>query len=542
MASITISKVYLLDVPLENDYKNTLFFTDAASQQSYFNSRKVKEYSNLSYQRKDYKIRVPEHIDRLYNCNYVMYQNSYYSNKWFYCFIKNMEYINDEVTEIEIETDVIQTWLFDYEVKPSFVEREHVSDDTRGLHTMPEGLETGEYISNSKMIIESGGFCFVVATTRDYFDADFKRVGGCIYNGIYSGMRYYALWTTADLEFFIKEYDGAGYGEDIYSIFVIPTSLIGDVPYNAGSPVYAIPQSANPTKCGELKVGIPTKLDGYTPRNNKLLTFPYQYLLVDNLCGGSTDYRYELFDHIVGCSFRVDGAICPGTSRILVPEAYAQSEESAGSDSVNYGLTLGKYPICNWNSDTYTNWLTQNSLNNQLQMINGVTQIGLGTLTGVGMMATGAGAVAGATTISSSVIGGVNQIAGVMATKYQQQFSPMQSKGNINCGDVITSMRLNTAEFYKMSIKEEYARSIDKYFDMFGYQVNMVKRPNKAHRSRWWYTKTIDVNIDGAIPNNDMQKIKNAYNQGITFWRNASEIQNYDLTNGIAITEGSVTG
>ena len=84
-----------------------------------------------------------------------------------------------------------------------------------------------------------------------------------------------------------------------------------------------------------------------------------------------------------------------------------------------------------------------------------------------------------------------------------------------------------------MSIKNEYARIIDGYFDMFGYKTNVVKVPNTNHRARWWYTKTIDVNIDGNIPNDDMQKIKNAYNNGITFWRNASEIQNYSLSNPI---------
>ena len=68
---------------------------------------------------------------------------------------------------------------------------------------------------------------------------------------------------------------------------------------------------------------------------------------------------------------------------------------------------------------------------------------------------------------------------------------------------------------------------------MFGYQLNDIKVPNKAHRSRWWYTITKDINIDGSIPQDDMQKIKSVYNAGITFWRNASEISNYELSNNI---------
>jgi hypothetical protein len=69
---------------------------------------------------------------------------------------------------------------------------------------------------------------------------------------------------------------------------------------------------------------------------------------------------------------------------------------------------------------------------------------------------------------------------------------------------------------------------------MFGYKVNRVKVPNKAHRGRYWFTKTIDVNIDGAIPMEDMQKIKDCYNRGITFWRNETVYQNYSAPNEIS--------
>ena len=151
MGDENISKVYLLSVPLENDYKNTLYFTSKSNQENYFQSKVIDSYTNFTYQRKDNIIYIPDHIDHIYNCNYVMYQNSKYSNKWFYAFIKEMKYENNECTIIEIETDVMQTWMFDYEIKPSFVEREHVSDDAIGLHTVPEGLETGEFIVNKKI-------------------------------------------------------------------------------------------------------------------------------------------------------------------------------------------------------------------------------------------------------------------------------------------------------------------------------------------------------------------------------------------------------
>lgn len=59
-----------------------------------------------------------------------MYQNTHYSNKWFYAFILGMEYINDNTTRIQIATDVFQTWQFDVTYKSSFVEREMIGPNS----------------------------------------------------------------------------------------------------------------------------------------------------------------------------------------------------------------------------------------------------------------------------------------------------------------------------------------------------------------------------------------------------------------------------
>ena len=93
-------------------------------------------------------MRFPAHIDSLLEYTYVMYRNTAYGNKWFYAFITDMQYINDNMTAITIKTDSWQTWGFDVTLKKSFVEREHVADDTFGIHTVPEGVDTGEYVCN----------------------------------------------------------------------------------------------------------------------------------------------------------------------------------------------------------------------------------------------------------------------------------------------------------------------------------------------------------------------------------------------------------
>lgn len=536
---MNITKVYLLNVPLESDYKNTLYFTSKEEQETYFKSRKVKFIEDSSYQRKDSFIRVPFHFDELSNVNYIMYQNSAYSNKWFYAFITDVKYIDDYRTDIYIETDYLQTWYFDIEVKPSFVEREHVSDDTIGNHTVPENVEMGEYVVNANGRSEIGDNAHVVIATT----YDFKREteAGSKMNGVFQGVVYYLMNDDYNdtIEYFLDVYAKAGKSDSIVAIFLAPDSLTGydqieewDYMTTDGA------LSWGPYK----KISIPTKgatrmgtmaltknhntLNGYTPKNKKLFTYPYNYLYLSNNAGASAIYKYEMFPSDI--VFLIEGVLTPGCSIRATPLNY----KGAGTNN-DEGLNLGKFPICSYANDVFTNWLTQNSVNIAV----GVASSALTIAGGLGMMATGAGALAGAGAVTSGALGVASSIGQV----YQHSMIPPQIEGNVNCGDVIYSKGLCNFSHYKMSIKKEYAKIIDEYFTIYGYKVNRVKVPNKAHRSRFWYTKTIDVNIDGAIPNKDMAKIKEAYNKGITFWRNASEIQNYALDNSIAITAGAVT-
>ena len=518
-----ITRVCLLSAPLENDYKHTLYFTDKDGQFSYFYGKKKYEFTNFFYQRKDSYIRVPVHADELMSkgINYVMYQNSAYSNKWFYAFITDIKYVTDERSDVFIETDCIQSWLFDYQVKESFVEREHVSDDTIGKHTVPEQLETGEYICNKKIqgrsfksnVMVVGSTVDLADTDSELFDGAFDNVSGCMCNGIYNGVKYYHFTSEKALNALLANVAKKGKSDAIVSIFMGAPEFYDIEQIEDKS--YSIVKDSNSAKTVEWTVAVlggdsilppekPTQLDGYTPVNKKLLTFPYCYLLASNNNGGNAIYHYEKFSSS-NCEFQFKGSLTPGMSIRLQPLNYDGQEVNNLS-----GLSVGKLPICSWSNDVYTNWLTQQSVN-----------LALGAIGGIGLMSTG------------HVLTGAMTIAGSLAPIYQHSLIPPQAEGNINNGDVTYSSGNARITMEQISIKKEFAKIIDKYFSMFGYKVNMVKTPNKAHRGRWWFTKTIDVNIDGAIPMKDMEVIKKCYNNGITFWRNGNEIQNYSLSNDI---------
>jgi len=558
-----LTEVRLLSVPLESDYLHTIYFPDKATQESYFKEKTLHTMNNCTYQRAEGYIRFDKPIDDIIKSNYVMYRNTAFSNKWYYAFITKMEYKDDSVTLVYIERDVIQTWCFDYRLRHSFIEREHVSNDDIGVNTVPENLELGDYIINNS--VDGGGFdkkgivlgCTVDLSKMEYVPDGWlpnliagspkcEPISGSLYGGVFSGVHYYyfplyedettGLTGYSELELVIKCLGSMGQSDCIVSIFMVPERLISYTQTGAvilqNDPAVivklrSIKESFNCVflnwDSSNLSGGVykPTSLNGYIPRNNKMFTFPYCYVNMSNNAGGSAIYKYELFDNGGDlCTFQINGVVTPGFSARLVPLHYNGSDKNDEE-----GLNAGKLPICAWNSDVYTNWLTQNSVNMGISVASSVMAIG----GGVALLATGAGATAGA----GAIAGGVMGIASTMAEKYQHSLQPPQAEGNINNGDVIYATDRLCFTAYQMSVKKEYAKMIDNYFTMFGYKVNHLHRPLQNHREAFWFTKTIDVNIDGAIPQEDMRKVKECYNKGITFWRHTVDIGNYSQDNGI---------
>lgn len=117
-------------VPIESDYKHTLYFDSIAAQNNYFFSKAFKQFHNVSYQRerRNYiTLEIP--ATQVYACNYLLFKNTSYGEKWFFAFVDSVEYVNDNVTDIHYELDMMQTWMFEYTLMQCLVEREHSVTD-----------------------------------------------------------------------------------------------------------------------------------------------------------------------------------------------------------------------------------------------------------------------------------------------------------------------------------------------------------------------------------------------------------------------------
>lgn len=140
------SDIYLLtNVPLNSHYNHTVLYDNVDTQYADFFSHRAFTFTEQSYQRwKRGYLRVAAKCDDLYGVNYLMFRNSGFGNKWFYAFVDTPKYINNNCSEIHYTIDVIQTWMFDYDIPPCFVEREHSATDEIGDNLVAEDIDCGE--------------------------------------------------------------------------------------------------------------------------------------------------------------------------------------------------------------------------------------------------------------------------------------------------------------------------------------------------------------------------------------------------------------
>ena len=94
---------------------------------------------------------------------------------------------------------------------------------------------------------------------------------------------------------------------------------------------------------------------------------------------------------------------------------------------------------------------------------------------------------------------------------------------------------MNADIFTRYSIKRQFAERIDMYFDMYGYQTNKLKIPNITGRPNWNYVKTLGINIiqssGHSVPQEDMQELKNLFDDGVTIWHNPTTFLDYSQNN-----------
>lgn len=482
----------LKNVPLDTSYNHTLYFDSISEQLAYFSSLSKHTLTNYTYQRVNKGIaRVGLSADKCYDCNYMMFQNTSYGTKWFYAFITSVEYINNEVCELHFEIDVLQSWFFDFTLCQSFIERQHSILDIAGDNTVPENVPLGEYVANEV----SNRFYTDMRVWVQFTKSNKESVSGGLYGNIYSGLETYMVvnFDTDSINNFINSKLADGY--DIVNIYMCPDS------FRSTNPEYNVETYDSKIKMGET-------IDGYSPKNKKLFTYPYNFCNVTSSSGDSCDYlfeyKYSPIFTIYQCEVNTPNAVIANNGyRGITPNEI---------DTVS----LNGFPLCSWSENGYLQYFAT-----QAQADATKSLLALGS-TALGSVASGN---------PLPFVGGVLSVGSKLADVANIKRQPQKIQGNTNTSTIYVNNNIFGFTVMRKSIRKEYAELIDSYFNMYGYATKKVGIPNIKSRPHWNYTKTSGCVIKGSVPADDMKKICSIFDNGITFWKKGDEVGNYDLDN-----------
>lgn len=542
-------------VRLDNRYQHTICFSSREDQEAYFAGKVVRTFPAYSYHRRNWELKVEatEAVAQAWNYLYVINPGQ----RTQYYFINRVEYVSDTTVKLFLELDVIQTNLFNMELLPCFVERQHTTSDQIGEHTVPESLELGQYYNYhmwDQEALQDMGVLVMSTLELRYIIQNAESIPTSYarkMDGVFSGLGVYAFDDLAKLEEQLTKLDKYGKAEAIVAIWMYPKKLVklSDGTDGSGTEYTWSTYPWADRYCGNVKgiVSQATTLatfdnyepfEGYTPKNKKLYTYPYNLLYVANNQGGTAEYRFEHFT-VPGSNynFQLYGAIAPDASVKLVPGYY---NVPGAQNNYDEGLCMGAYPTCAWDSDVYKVWLAQNKhqLDNTVdtairsaQMGVAMAVAGLAMTAGTGGVGAGAGlAAVGAG--AGALFNAYNQISAVMAQKEDAKAQPPQARG-VHSVNLNVACNRQTFSFYYKSVRGEYARQIDDYFTMFGYRINRIQAPVINARPAFTYVKTLGCNVAGQMCAEDICAIERIFDNGVTFWRDGDQIGDYTQDNAV---------
>ncbi len=544
MAFVPNSTITLCHVEFDNSYKNQVYFATVTEQKNYFLNRAKKTFTDYLVVRKTLpsgalqsSVKVNANIDSLYGCNYMYYCNENHGQRVFYAFINDLIYINEGTTEIVFETDVYQTWRFDVELLDSFVSREHSKTDHIGDNLIAEPSmqpkdfvyeEVKNYIyanddgsgTSYDKILGFDTWGYLVVTTDPRKEGAERSGEDCLMSGIFQGLYFYVFYDVTALSKMISDMNTAYGDETIMCITLIPSFCVQENGVGEGGVLTASEEPVS--KQISVDTVMYTKY-GFTVKNRKLFTSQFFKLAVTPHDGTETEYGFELFDDLYHPSFKIAGDISVNPTVTVFPLDYMGVREN-----IDNSVQLFNFPQSSWSSDAFKLWLTKN----QYTLLSGTALDVAKIIGGIGTSIVSGG--------TASFVGGSIAVSG--ATSIVERISNVMNASTIGSNahggnpksNLLTALKKNKIDFYIKKVRDEYAKMVDDYFTMFGYQTNAVKVPNTHSRPYFNYVETIDVNIADktfGIPNNDMETLKKMYNNGVTLWKPTATIGDYSVDN-----------
>lgn len=528
--------IYLYkNVPLSPSYTDSVVYSGSSAFVSALSSYSHLSFTNQYYQRTTRgTLRVQTTMANMLGVNYLAWENTSHENKWYFAFVTNFEYVNENCVEVYYFVDVLQTYMHVWTLKQCFIERQHTATDvlatpTNGGNVTEEDLGLGySYVCSSGTLgnLETHNLQVMILVAENSVGT--HLAGTAVTDAYFSGISTQSLGlinSTANITSTLSAlaaWVDSGKTEAIKAMYLAPANFISTAGTAMAESVYG---------------GGSNAFGGYTPKNNKLYTYPYYFFHVTDHKSGNTDLYPQLFTTRNAMQFNV-------TASTMYPPFIQATPRNYRGLSYDYENTViaSNFGLCAWENDNFSEWLNDNAGTIALGALSGVTgsaQYGytsgralgamVGSTTGYGaMLGMAAGGAAG---LAAGVAQGVGQqTAGLLAKYIDLKSTPNAAYGN-SVSNISTVIGSNYLQCYCMSLCAEQAEIVDNYFSMYGYAIHKVGTPKVNVRPYWTYVKTVGNNVTGTIPAEYKAQINNIFDSGCRFWNSLSNIGDYSLDN-----------
>jgi hypothetical protein len=556
MAFQPSTSIYIGTVPFDSSYRHVYYIPDRQQQESYFLSCCPNELrrNDYTYQRLQNAVVVPFNAEELYGYNYCMFKNANYGNRWFYSFIADIEYVSENSSRLYLKLDIFQTWFPDCEVPACNVEREHVNDDSIGAHIRDEGFSVGEMKVQYSVYDYLTLWLAVASAAEPLNDGTYVNVAGDNYQKLPSGTSvtvFDPVTQMGEFKRFMNELSNNGQQDAVSAVYMVPAEIVPGVSSKENGVGGAWIDASKPTRKETLEWSMGyTTLDGYTPKNNKLYCYPFEYVEISNMAGQVQQLRMELMPQPGATLFLTrTGGTDVNSRTVYYPRDYN------GAEWFYEGVvTLPPYPTCNWVYQSWANIEGSHRMTGTVSLP--VYESGRGYYAPSPLTSQGVGFTDVPYDFNTltqgkpveSLVQSIGQIfsadigTGIVNTamsqyKVQAELSKLQRTPNTQRGGTNSSAVLVNTGTYglvarKYTCRAEIAKQIDDFFSTYGYLVSETKKPNLTGRRSWNYVKTNACNVRGKVPPNVLSAFNSMFDGGITFWH-TPDVGNYALDNSI---------
>lgn len=585
MEIIPSSTLYLCEnIDLDPNYNYTMDFDTIEAQEAYFNSKIYTDFeANEDYQyiRDTRAVKVPANINDLLNINYLFFNNG---NKRYYAFIIRKDYIHANCTALTFKIDVMQTFMFDYEIDESFVEREHQDRFNENLKPIFNNeLENVDYGRNYKLkscekIISKNNYttnqyniAWAVLVCNDKLTNDSLTNASCLDNYYYyavpletpstslTGLKFYDLrsgnYTQLENAMVICKIIASNYASKITAIKLYDqcpffcrlrdynggvsvadssTKLVTVDGHNLLNVIGTIEKTIyGNDSLRELKtynlslISSPITLDISNNKNinyeTKLYTDPYYFMLLTNHNGDGLKIEPKGLADVTKIPIYYI-PVCSPDSKIM----YYVKNYYGDNEGRYYNYIDNSVNEIGLTSDKWQDYLAQN----KASAVSGVA-VNMGT----SIATTAIGAItANPLAIAGGILSLGKNIADTIIKQEDIKQSPNSAKSQGNNSSFTMSREIIGLELEIYTITDNFKQKLFNYFYHYGYKCNDFKKPNIRSRYYFNYIKTIGANIKGNIDGEFKTNIMEIYDKGITIWhyRNSltfKGVNNYDYEN-----------